>query len=119
MLDSPITLLYALFDLSLREVTLKRAQIVNEELSIEMVRLVRNAASLKVHHVESHLAAVHIASAHHHALRPLDLKKHAWKAQAAFVADLLALFCFNHRIDQCDLLLFVFAAASIHHEQAL
>jgi len=57
VLNSPITLLYALFDLSLREVALKRAQIVNEELPIEMVRLVRNAASLKVHHVESHLAA--------------------------------------------------------------
>ena len=84
-----------------------------------MVRLVRNAASLKVHHVESHLAAIHVASTHHNALWPLDLKKHTWKAQAAFVTDLLALFGFNHRIDQHDLLFFVFAAAAIHHEQAL
>jgi len=32
---------------------------------------------------------------------------------------LFTLFHFDHRIDERDLLLFVFSAAAIHHEEAL
>ena len=54
----PIALLDALLDFAFREVTLKRAQIIDEQLAVEMVRLVRNAARFKIHYIKRHFAAI-------------------------------------------------------------
>ena len=69
----PVTLLDALLDLSLRQVTLERADIADEQLAVEVICFVRNAARLKVNHIEDHLAAIYVESPNNDALWPLDL----------------------------------------------
>src|SRR5437588_4728165 len=95
----PIALLNALLYFAFREVALKRAQIIDEQLAVEVVGLVRDAARFKIHHIKRHFAPVYIASSNHHALWTLHLEENAWKTQAAFFTDLLALFRFDYRVD--------------------
>jgi hypothetical protein len=115
--ELPVAQLYAFFDLALDHLALERAQVLNEQIAVKVLRLVRHAARFEVHNVEREGFAVYVLRAHDDPLGPRHLKVYSRKTQTALIAYLLALFGFDNRVYERDLARLLAAGAAIHHEQ--
>jgi hypothetical protein len=91
-------LINSLLYLSLNKISLKRAQVADEQLAVQVVGFMRHAPGLQIHHVQSERLAVDVLRLYNKPRRPRHVKEYPRKAKTPLLADLFAFFYLYHGI---------------------
>src|SRR5437016_12722881 len=97
----------------------ERRHAIEKDDSVAVIRLVQHAARRQFSSVQFKFFSVNIVRPHNCSQVSFDAKEDARKRKTAFVAILLAFLGYDFRIDHDNALRRIFAAGTIHHEQAL
>src|ERR1044072_2025877 len=118
-LSSPLAGLLQFFDLAFDDFALERRHAIQENDAVAVVRFVQHAARGQLSSVQLKLFSIDVMRAHDCPQLALDAEKYSGKGKTTLIAILLAFLSYHFRIDHDDALRGVFAARTIHHEEAL